>query len=89
MANLLTRFLKLKKRSVATTTPAQQQFWWVKVKTQSPDCLYYFGPFDSRSEAKGKQTGYMEDLVKEGAKNVVPVVSRSQPAQLTICALDY
>mgnify|MGYP005841336965 CR=1 FL=1 len=62
------------------TTP-----WWVKIVTQTPYCTYYFGPFDSIQEAKQTQSGYVEDLTQEGAKGITVLLSREQPATLTIC----
>jgi Domain of unknown function (DUF1816) len=64
------------------------QAWWLKVKTQSPDCIYYFGPFDSKEEATFLQAGYLEDLIQEGAQNVRLAVEKACPQQLTSCALD-
>jgi hypothetical protein len=64
------------------------QAWWLKVKTQSPDCIYYFGPFDSKEEATFLQAGYLEDLIQEGAQNVRLAVEKACPQQLTSCAFD-
>jgi hypothetical protein len=58
--------------------------WWVKVITQSPPCTYYFGPFDSSTEAQGHQEAYLEDLRREEAQGITWTIERSQPAQLTI-----
>ena len=40
--------------------------WWVEISTTEPRCLYYFGPFDTQSEAELHQAGYIEDLEQEG-----------------------
>ncbi len=58
--------------------------WWVEITTDSPRCLYYFGPFLSPKEAKAKQWGYVEDLKTEGAQNIVVKVKRCKPTDLTI-----
>ncbi len=58
--------------------------WWVKIDTRSPDCTYYFGPFDSSQEAHAHQSGYEEDLLKEGAKDVVTTIKKCNPGELTI-----
>ncbi|MGG6265503.1 DUF1816 domain-containing protein [Leptolyngbya sp. AN03gr2] len=36
--------------------------WWVEIITAQPSCIYYFGPFQSASEAKATHPGYVEDL---------------------------
>lgn len=59
--------------------------WWVEVKTHHPSCTYYFGPFDSESEADALKGGYIEDLEQEGAQNIRAVLQHcSTPDQLTI-----
>ena len=68
--------------------PAANADWWLKVKTQSPSCIYYFGPFDSKEEARLSQSGYLEDLVQEGAQKIKTAVEKARPQQLTHCALD-
>jgi len=58
--------------------------WWIEVATGSPRCTYYFGPFSSVGEANAAQAGYVEDLEKEGAQEIVVDVKRCRPGQLTI-----
>ena len=58
--------------------------WWVEITTDSPRCLYYFGPFMSVGEAKAHQGGYVQDLEQEGAQNIVVKVKRCKPTSLTI-----
>lgn len=58
--------------------------WWVKIKTQAPECLYYFGPFDSAEEAEKLQPGYVEDLRHEGAQHILAVVENAIPEKLTV-----
>lgn len=62
--------------------------WWVKIATEMPHCTYYFGPFDSVTEANETQPGYVEDLEREGAKGITVDISQSQPKTLTICEGD-
>lgn len=57
--------------------------WWVEISTTHPNCLYYFGPFDSREEALDNQAGYVEDLRGEGAQNITLYVKQCQPQILT------
>lgn len=77
MNNLLGRFL--------ANVLGQSKAWWVEIKTSQPACTYYFGPFDSESEAHGAKGGYVEDLEQEGAQNIQIAVSLCRnPEQLTI-----
>ena len=60
--------------------------YWLKITTKVPQCIYYFGPFDSPLEAKGAQAGYIEDLIAEEALGVsVELEQCPQPPELTIC----
>ncbi|HEY9825858.1 MAG TPA: DUF1816 domain-containing protein, partial [Stenomitos sp.] len=34
--------------------------WWVEVTTQSPKCVYYFGPFASSQEAEVELPGFLK-----------------------------
>jgi Domain of unknown function (DUF1816) len=58
--------------------------YWVEVKTDSPRCVYYFGPFLSKEEAEHSRAGYLEDLQSEGAQGIKFEVKRCKPAYLTI-----
>jgi hypothetical protein len=58
--------------------------WWVEVKTDEPQCTYYFGPFSDEAAARSTEAGYVEDLVSEGAKNIVVTVKRCKPEHLTV-----
>ncbi len=58
--------------------------WWVEVVTGKPRCTYYFGPFTSADEAKASQTGYVEDLEREGAQGITVAVKRCKPKTLTV-----
>lgn len=59
--------------------------WWVEVKTLSPICTYFFGPFLSYQEAAAALLGYVEDLESEQAQNIVTHIHRCHPTHLTIC----
>ncbi len=60
--------------------------YWLKITTKVPQCIYYFGPFDSSWEAKSLQSGYIEDLLEEQAQGIhVELEQREQPEILTIC----
>lgn len=58
--------------------------WWVEIKTDSPRCTYYFGPFASAGEAEEHKGGYVEDLVQEGAQGIRLSIKRCKPSKLTI-----
>ena len=58
--------------------------WWIKIVTNKPICIYYFGVFSSYSEAKKYQSGYIEDLKEEGSKIVNIGIQKCLPKQLTI-----
>lgn len=73
--------------SLLTRFPAHQTAgrWWVKIITETPHCIYYFGPFDRAREAELTQNGYIEDLEQEGAKGITVLILQDQPETLTIC----
>ena len=58
--------------------------WWVKILTTEPGCMYYFGAFDSYSEAEASKDSYIQDLKEEGAGIINYQVEQSQPKQLTV-----
>ncbi|MEB3277636.1 MAG: DUF1816 domain-containing protein [Lyngbya sp.] len=57
---------------------------WIEVITQSPKCIYYFGPFASGSDAQRSVEGYLEDLRAEKAKIMGLEIRRGIPRNLTI-----
>ncbi|MGF1458870.1 MAG: DUF1816 domain-containing protein [Leptolyngbyaceae cyanobacterium] len=60
--------------------------WWLEVKTAAPACTYYFGPFDSESEAEQRKQGYLDDLHQEGSKvlSTQSITLTSPPDNLTV-----
>ena len=58
--------------------------YWVEITTNSPRCIYYFGPFETKGEADESIAGYVEDLSGEGAQGIDITVKRDRPTQLTI-----
>lgn len=58
--------------------------YWVVIGTKQPYCIYYFGPFDSSTEAKQMQHGYVEDLVQEKASGIDVKIKQCLPTTLTI-----
>ena len=57
--------------------------WWIEVQTQSPHCLYYFGPFTGVAEADQAKAGYVDDLASEGATNITTQIAWCRPERLT------
>lgn len=82
------RSLNLLKETVVRLVSAIAADWWVEVTTLEPRCRYYFGPFTDFGEASNAQSGYVEDLMGEGAKEIIVKVKRCNPEQLTIFDLD-
>ena len=60
------------------------QPYWINITTKEPSCIYYFGPFDSYSEAKQMRHGYIEDLAGEKAIGISVKIERCLPTKLTI-----
>ncbi|MDX1978560.1 MAG: DUF1816 domain-containing protein [Pseudanabaenaceae cyanobacterium bins.68] len=59
--------------------------FWIEISTASPRCIYYFGPYFSRSEAEQAKPGFEEDLVREGATGLVAMIfQRPTPDILTV-----
>ncbi|MBE9162093.1 MULTISPECIES: DUF1816 domain-containing protein [Microcoleaceae] len=58
--------------------------WWVEVKTSTPRCIYYFGPFLTDGEAEAAKAGYVEDIENEGAEGVGVSIQRCKPINLTV-----
>jgi hypothetical protein len=79
--------------NTALPTPSPQGFskstdndmaWWVKIVTEKPYCIYFFGPFETANEARHNQSGYVEDLEQEGAMGIGICVLQDRPEALTI-----
>ncbi|MEM9136994.1 MAG: DUF1816 domain-containing protein [Cyanobacteria bacterium P01_F01_bin.42] len=58
--------------------------WWVEIKTTTPECIYYFGPFLTSAEAQNAMPGYIQDLEEEEAKGIEAVVRRCKPQNITV-----
>ncbi len=64
--------------------------FWIEISTEVPRCVYYFGPFLSRSEAGQAKPGFEEDLSEEGALGITSMVfQRPTPDILTIELDEY
>ncbi|MGB3769037.1 MAG: DUF1816 domain-containing protein [Phormidesmis sp.] len=59
--------------------------WWIKITTAEPNCVYYFGPFESEKEAIQYQPGFIEDLQQENAQQIAASIQRcAAPSELTV-----
>lgn len=81
--NLLNLARKIIISLAQSLTQAGNKAWWVKITTVEPDCVYYFGPFQSSIEARSNHSGYIADLADEGAKGITVIVRRCNPEVLT------
>ena len=75
---------RIKALAESLVKPQLIQPYWVKIITRQPSCTYYFGPFNSRAEAKQMRHGYIEDLVEEKAIGISVKIERCSPTRLTI-----
>ena len=69
--------------------PKSKIAWWVKITTDKPKCIYFFGPFDSSSEAQLSQQGYIDDLTGENAIGIRVAIQQCEPTELTISDEEY
>ncbi|MBT9312763.1 DUF1816 domain-containing protein [Leptothoe kymatousa] len=54
--------------------------WWLEILAASPSRGYYFGPFESESEALQEQRRYVKDIEGKGSEVLlVSVVRRQAP----------
>jgi hypothetical protein len=60
--------------------------FWVEIMTETPKCVYYFGPFLTEDEAQEAEPGYVEDIESEGAEGLQVAVKRCKPECLTLAA---
>ena len=44
--------------------------WWIKILTDKPSYMYYFGVFNDYWEAEWCKNGYIQDLKEEGTQIV-------------------
>ena len=52
--------------------------WWARVRTQSPDVTYWFGPFVRRSTLEGALAGLLEDLRSESPADIAVDLLRTR-----------
>ncbi|MDB9510989.1 DUF1816 domain-containing protein [Kamptonema animale CS-326] len=61
---------------------------WIEIITLSPHCIYYFGPFASKKDARIAIPGYLKNLEQKKAQVSTINVKRGKPIQLTILGTD-
>ena len=74
---------KLKKLFLIITKNSTNDCW-AEITTSEPHCIYYFGPFESFTEAELACPGYIEDLENEGTLGIKVVIKSCNPDVLTI-----
>jgi hypothetical protein len=59
--------------------------FWLRLRTEFPNCIYYFGPFATERDALTAMQGYREDLAGEGIDCVYYKLKRmAEPRELTL-----
>jgi len=58
--------------------------WWVKILTDKPMYIYYFGEFNHYWEAEASKNGYIQDLKEEKAKIVDVGIGKYEPEETTV-----
>ena len=59
--------------------------WWLEILATSPSCGYYFGPFDSESDAIKEQLRHVKAIERKGCEVLlVSVVRRQAPEKRMI-----
>ena len=44
--------------------------WWAKIETENPQTIYWYGPFLTKRSLEKNIASFIDDLSKEGIKNV-------------------
>ena len=58
--------------------------WWIKILTDNPLYIYYFGEFKHYWEAEACKNGYIQDLKEEKAKIVDVGIGKYEPEETTV-----
>lgn len=77
----LKRFIK---ESYITALAQLGKAWWIKVETERPFCIYYFGPFSNHAEAAEAKPDYLQDLEAEQAQGIQCSINQYNPRELTL-----
>lgn len=65
-------------------TKTQEFGWWIKILTNNPICIYYFGEFNDYWKAESSKNGYIQDLKGEKAEIVDVAIGKYEPKETTI-----
>ncbi len=79
--------MKLKEFFKESYISAREQLgkaWWIKIETEQPFCIYYFGPFGNPADAAKAQPDYLHDLETEQAQGIRWQIEQSKPRELTL-----
>lgn len=79
-----TEFVQKQQALMPSPPDSPESFWWVEIMTTVPMCTYYFGPFESKDEARNSRSGYVDDLIQEEARGIIALVKQCQPMNLTV-----
>ncbi|MCP9774651.1 DUF1816 domain-containing protein [Cyanobium sp. HWJ4-Hawea] len=55
--------------------------WWARVETKSPDVIYWFGPFLSRSTLESNLVAFLSDLRAEAPGQLEYTVVRQRRSE--------
>ena len=59
--------------------------WWAKVETQTPDVIYWFGPFLTKKSLEGNLETFLNELNEEGSRKISHSLMRCKKSEpLTI-----
>ena len=58
--------------------------WWIKILTDNPMYVYYFGEFNHYWQAESSKNGYIQDLKGEKAEIVDVAIGKYEPKETTI-----
>ncbi len=59
--------------------------WWAKVETNSPNAVYWYGPFLTKRSLKQDLNLFINDLKEEGSSNIEHTLIRCKRSEpLTI-----
>jgi hypothetical protein len=78
------KLLDLIRNVIPTLLNFKNKQWWIKITTEQPQCIYYFGPFENEQEAHNHCPGYIEDLKSEQAQGIKVAIKLCNPDLLTI-----
>ncbi|HEY9691977.1 MAG TPA: DUF1816 domain-containing protein [Oculatellaceae cyanobacterium] len=82
------KLLDLIRNIIPTLLNFRNKPWWIKITTEQPQCIYYFGPFENEQEAQNYCPGYIEDIKSEQSQGIKVAIKPCNPELLTIDIQD-